>query len=249
MERQALQKWLFRIRVAALMIFPPLYSFSRLEGFCKKHLSKQPSAYLPRRFLANLYRDYGKNQEAKAEFLELRRLGCMTDTDCLDFGQVLFRLEEHAGVVEAMAPVIDRYPGLPNPNWYIAISYEKQEQFGKAARYIRRAIEAGLKQYEAYWHLGYCYASLGSRDEAIDAYRTALRYKPDSNELRRAIASQYISIGRSHLGENAALAVEHLRKALEVNPGDPEATGILAALRDTSPDAWESRKRDGKGTT
>lgn len=222
--------WFFRLKLTVLMLTPPLYSFQRLEEFLKKEIRRHPTAYLPRMSLANLYKDYSKNQDAKREFLELERLGCMTDNDRLDYGQVLYRLEDFTGVVQVVVPVIDRFPRVKNANWYLGASYEKEGQFEKAAEYIQKAIHAGLGSYETYWHLGYCYHRLGRFELAVEAYERAYRIRSDSVELRKAIALACVEMGRSLLAKDTKQATHQFKKALRFDPADQEARRALTGL-------------------
>lgn len=221
---------MFVVILVFKMLIPPMYSLERLEGYCKFRLRKNPTAYSPRWFLAELYRYYQKNEEAKREYLELRKLGYMTDKDRLRFGQVLFRLQDFQGVTEVMAPVIDKSPRDKNTNWYLGISYLKQNELEKAVMYLERAINAGIRRYEDYGNLGYCYDRLGEFDKATEAYSAALALRPDSREVRRNMALVYLKTAQPSVPGNLEAAERAVQKALDVDPGNAEALTLLEKL-------------------
>jgi protein O-GlcNAc transferase len=212
------------------MLIPPVYSLEKLEKYCRSRIKKNPKAYSPRSFLAQLYKDYKKNEEAKREYEEIKLLGHMTDEDWLNLGEVLFRLEDYQGVIETLAPIIDKYPRHKNANYCLGISYMKKEDFQNAVVYIEKLLVAGNRRYEDYWHLGFCYSHIGKLEEANEAYYKAFVMKPDSKELRHNIAANHVSIGRSFLDTDVVRAEREFKRALEINPGDSEAARMLVNI-------------------
>ncbi len=218
----------FAFLIGLKMLSPPIYSFSRLERSCRKWLEGNPSAYSPRVFLANLYKDYLKNEEAKSEFLEIQRLGYLTDRDRLTFGEVLYRLQEHEGVIETLSPIIDSYPNDKHANWYLGISYLELGNFGRASQYLERAISSGIRRPDDYWRLGICYDRIGELGKAAEAYQEALLGRPDSEDLKKNLTAVYVRLAKSLVETNPVQAERELRKAIELSPTDPEAVGLLA---------------------
>lgn len=171
------------------MLIPPFNSLRRLEKACKAWLRRNPEASFPMSFLADLYRFYEKNEEAKQEYMKLKHLGSMSDSDRLGLGEVLFRLEDYHGVIENASPILDKYPKRKNANWYLGRSYMKIGEYQKAAIYMENVILAGSKRYEDYWHLGDCYHYTGQFKKAREQYSKALSLNPGSQELKENIAS------------------------------------------------------------
>jgi len=220
----------FKVGICLRMIFPPLYSFQRLERYCRAKLAKDATAYLPRMFLANLYKDHLKNEEAKREFTEIRRLGQLTDQDRLNLGEVLYRLKDYQEAIEALTPVIERYRNEKHANWYLGISYFEIGNFGRARVYLERAVARGVQRRDDYWRLGVCYDRLGELQKATDAYVEALKDRSDSEDLKQNLASVYVRIGKSLMERNPEQAKRELRKALELRPGDQDAVQLLSIL-------------------
>ena len=179
------------------ILTPPVYSLERLEKHCRSWIKKYPMAYSPRWFLAQLYKDYKKNEEAKKEYEEIQLLGYMTDKDRIDFGEVLFRLENYQGAIQTLISVIDKYPRHKNANYFLGINYMKKEEFEKASVYLEKVILAGSRRYEDYWHLGFCFGNSGQLEKAREAYQNALILKPDSIELKKNLESIQMRIKRS----------------------------------------------------
>lgn len=217
----------FLIVIALKMLTPPIYSLERLEKYCREQIEKHPKAYSPRSFLAQLYKDYKKDEESMKEYEELKLLGYMEDDDWLNLGEILFRLENYQSVIETLAHIIDKYSKNKNANWFLGISYEKKGDYQKAVVYLKRIIAAGSRLYEGYWHLGICYSHLRNIEGAIDAYRKALAINSDSIELKKNLASVYIRRGQSLLDKDIKLAEQEFKKSLDIDPGNSEAIRIL----------------------
>lgn len=222
---------MFAATIVFKILIPPMYPLERLEKYCKSRLRKNPKAYSPRWFLAELYRYRQKNEEAKREYFELGKLGYTTDKDQLRLGQVLFRLEDFKGVIEVMAPVIDKYPTDKNANWYLGISYFRRNEFQEAILYLENAIKAGIRRYEDYGNLGYSYDRLGQLDKAIEAYRKALALKPDSGNVRRNMALAHLKNAQALVAKNLEAAEREVQMALDVDPANAEAIALLNRFR------------------
>jgi tetratricopeptide (TPR) repeat protein len=172
---------------------------------------------------------------AKREFLAIQELGYLSDRDALDFAQVLYRLEDFCAVVETLEPVIARIPQDRNANWYLGASYERQNRYDKGVEYIQSAVRAGLRAYEAFWHLGYCYHRLGEFEPALRAYEQALAVNPGSVELRQAIVSLLLEKGVALQSADAGLAAEQFQRVLDIDAKNQEARNRLMAMGYTVP--------------
>jgi len=76
-------------------------------------------------------------------------------------------------------------------NGYITDSlgwvYYKKNELGKAVRYLREAALAVPDDPTIAEHLGDALAKAGDREEALSAYRKALKLNPSSTDLPRKI--------------------------------------------------------------
>lgn len=249
----------FVVAIVLKMLTPPMYSLERLEQYCRSRLARNSRAYLPRWFLAGLYKDYQRHEEARNEYLEIKRLGYMGHQDLLGYAEVLFRLKDVDGVIETLAPTTDKYPQDRDANWYLGVCYIEKEDFEKAAHYLEKAVQTRRRHrvdywrpqfwvayllervkrsidvyrkggYEDYWRLGCCYDRLGQLNKAIEAYSAALVLKPDSGDVRRNMALAYIKSGQSFIPSDLEAAEREVRKALDVDPDNAEAVTLLEKL-------------------
>jgi tetratricopeptide (TPR) repeat protein len=190
----------FQILTILKMLLPPFASLERVERSCKAHIAKRPMAYAPREFLADTYRFYKKHEEAKREYLEIERLGYMTDRDRMNFAEVLYRLNEHRAVINTLSSIIEKYPKQVNANWCLGMSYMKTGEFGEAAQYLSQAEVAGNKRFEDYWRIGYCYARTKQYSKALSAYEKALALDPTKMEVKKSIewVEERIVANKSH---------------------------------------------------
>lgn len=226
-----LERASFLVGIVFRMLIPPFYFFDRLEKYSKARIKKNPKAYSPMLFLANLYKDYKKYEDSRKGFLEIKRLGYLDEDDILVLAEVLCRLQDYHAVIDILSPIIDKYPQKINANWCLGISYMKRNDFQKAVFYLQKIIDAGIKRFEDYWHLGYCYSQIGKLEEAKDAYSQALYLKPDSHELKQNIASIYLRKGYTFLDSDLAMAEKEFEKARGINPDDRKIMGILESVR------------------
>lgn len=213
------------------MFIPPFCSLERLEKSCKTWIKKNPQAYFPRSSLADLYRFYQKNEEAKKEYQEIQCLGLTKDSDLLGLSEILYRLKDYQGVIETLAPIIDKYPKHKNANWYLGVSYMEKEDYQNAIVYLERLITIGRGRYMDYWHLGYCYSHTDNIEKAEEAYKKALSMKPDSKELKKNLTSIYIRKGQSLLNSNLKESEMYFKKALALDPDNPDAIEMLNEIK------------------
>ncbi len=238
----------FIIDVLGKVLTPPEYSFDRLEEYCKSYIKKHPKDCLPRWFLAGLYKDFNKYEDAKKEYRQLQKMGCLTEKERLSFAEVLCRQKDHQGVKQLLVPVIERYPADRNANRCLGISYVRNQEFQKAVVYFEKAIAAGSPQDEDYWYAGLCYDRTGNLEKAEEAYAKGLSINPESKKLRKNLASVYIKKGQRLLDEDAgkrnpAEAEKAFNKALEINPDDPSALKLIRTIKNNDSRINKPKKR------
>jgi len=220
-------KTFFLVNAIVRILIPPFYSFERLEKYCKAQIEKYPKLFLPRWFLADLYKNNEKYEEARRVYNEIKKLGIMQQKELLDFGYILFKLEDYYAVVDTLLPIVDEKTNDKNSSWFLGVSLMKVGKYDKAIPYIERVIELGSRRYEDYWYLGFCYHQNKNYENALNNYRSALTLRPDSEELRKNMALAFIDKGKVIIDEDIELAEEDFRKALDINPNDSDATRLL----------------------
>lgn len=95
----------------------------------------------------------------------------------------------------------------------------------------QRAIEI-YPNPSSYTNLGTDYFYLERYEEAIEAYRAAIRMDPRDDLLYRNIGDAYLRVGReAEAHEQFETAIELLRKHLQVAPDDAQKLGRLAVCQ------------------
>lgn len=225
-----------RLKFHAIIIFkmlhPPVASLSRIEKCCKHWKEKNPLAYSPRETLADFYRAYGKNLEAKKEYVELQEMNYLTTRDKLRLAEVLFRLKDYQGVIDTSVPDIDAFPANNQANFYLGKSYSMVGELENALRYLNHMDDKAKGKFCAYWDLGYCYFKLNQLELAKTAYDKALTFLPDSAKLRHDTSVVYEKVGLDSLlvRGDVERAEKELRQALAIDPDHHEAKEILEKI-------------------
>ena len=94
----------------------------------------------------------------------------------------------------------DYFPALFNLGYF----YFKQDKMSDAEPLLRRAADAAGDNFNAYYLLGAACRSLGRSEDALRAWRSALRIQPDNLRLMQVMSVEY-SKGR-YFGDAAELA-------------------------------------------
>jgi tetratricopeptide (TPR) repeat protein len=121
-------------------------------------------------------------------------------------------------------------PGAPAPDskpkesWFDrAEALEKAQDWPGLLAWGRRWTQAEPGNDDAWFSLGFAYGNLGRNQEAITAYREALRLKPDFVEAWCNLGVAYRKLGRY------PEAIEAYREALRLKPDHAEAWNNLGA--------------------
>jgi tetratricopeptide (TPR) repeat protein len=94
---------------------------------------------------------------------------------------------------------------------WVQLSYWKN-----SATLFRRASAVVADNYIAYIHLGDGLSQQGNFTEAIDYYLSALRFRPDREDVHTNLGAAYAQAG------NIGAAIEHYYKALSLDPAKAE---------------------------
>jgi tetratricopeptide (TPR) repeat protein len=121
---------------------------------------------------------------------------------------------------KAVAILPDYAEGLNN----LGLVYEQAGRFDDAERTFKQLLTLYPDFAEARNNLGLLYLDTGRRDMAEAEFRTAMRSKPDLHQTYGNLGLVFLSKG------DRAGAAAMFRKVIELNPGDPDATRLLASL-------------------
>jgi tetratricopeptide (TPR) repeat protein len=100
-----------------------------------------------------------------------------------------------------------------------------REGFLAAAESFRRVLTIKKDEAGAYFNLGHCYDRAGEPERALEAFRSALRCRPEYAEAHTDLADLLIRKG------NDAEALEHLCYGIKLAlKDDPKVPGLLGPL-------------------
>jgi|GEM_PF-1174420 len=104
-----------------------------------------------------------------------------------------------------LGDAIVQCPNDPDINYKYALSLERFRKYEKALGYYQKAVLADPAMAKAYAGMGDVYIYLGLLDEAIDAYKNAVKYMPQNDRFegrysrlsikRKALRGEVLSVG------------------------------------------------------
>ncbi len=121
--------------------------------------------------------------------------------------------------------VLEADPGNAGVLANLAASLMQQRRVEEASRVMREALVRDPENARNYYNLGAMLAEQGRIDEALESFNKAAEKGLRSARVHVAAAKM-----RFRLGDRAG-AARDLEKALELEPGDAEATQLLQVLR------------------
>jgi len=96
-----------------------------------------------------------------------------------------------------------------------------EKEFEKAAVAYKKYLDANSKDDAAWFNLGRTYSKLLKDDLAEDAFREAVKLKPDDTEYQTELGAILIKLAKYHE------AVPVLKKALDIDPSNARAQDLL----------------------
>ena len=139
------------------------------------------------------------------------------------YGWVLDYLPGRVDEAErAERQALERDPGLPLANAYLAEILSDQGEWQDASTVARQALAASPDLMESHRAMGYVYESTANYDKAIEEYKAAVAIHPN-------LATLYISLGNNYraLGDVNG-AVDSYLRATALDPANPEPYSSIA---------------------
>lgn len=97
--------------------------------------------------------------------------------------------------IENFENAIELYPNFRDAHRNLAVAQVQSDQFDAAEPHLRRAIELGASDGITFGLLGYCHASAGRHQAALQAYRMAQLTMPDELQWQYGEAQALIGLG------------------------------------------------------
>ena len=104
-------------------------------------------------------------------------------------GKGLGDMKDYAGAEDALQKAIALAPSLDKAeHWfYVGVYRQEQRKFKEAAEAYRTTVELRPQDAAAHFSLGECLEASGDRKGAADAFREALRHRPDMAKARERL--------------------------------------------------------------
>jgi len=167
-----------------------------------------------------LFRE-GNPLPSLTEYTEAARYRPPTALDLEVVGSDYMLLEDYQSASKWLAKAVEADPTGALARFYLGRAEFNQKHFDQAARAFTECLKLDPKNVKAADNLGLTYEALGKTEEAIAAYRAAIRFQTGAPT---PAASPYLNLG-SLLVENlrADEALQYLVPAAQMLPSDSRA--------------------------
>ncbi len=199
-----------------------LKRFDEAVTYLERDLNRHPNDAVAHFGMGNLYEKTGKTDKAIAEYERALELDPKEAAAHLNLGAISM---ERGQSDEALAHfnAILKDDDVPM-QLRVAGLYRQQKEYRKAIIHYRTALAADPENAEAKKEVGQCYVALGNKyrddgsfDQAIEAYRQAVVYRPKDAAAHNSLA---VLLEREGSKQSIDEAVEHFKSAAELNPDD-----------------------------
>jgi tetratricopeptide (TPR) repeat protein len=181
------------------------------------HLQAGQKNYLDR---ANRLLDQERVAEAIPLLQQAVREYPNGDWAWLLLGKAFLKRSELPRAVEALRTAVRLAPNSVEAQFHLGLASFAQKDRRTAAACFLKVIE--LKpDAQAYYLLGHCLAQDGDRRNATNAFRKALRYRPNYSQAQLDLGTLLAQAGQT------IPAVVHLRSAVELDPANARAKKLL----------------------
>jgi tetratricopeptide (TPR) repeat protein len=242
-------------------------SFSDEEVLWRDTLAANPGAWAAHDRLAAMLLTQGREADALEHFRLAVQSEPLQPMARANYGYALSRVGRQDEAIEQYRIGL-RLENAPLLHTVLALTYANTDRYDESIEQCREALALDPASPQAYCALGYVLQKKGDLKGAVENLTRALQIDPDLHEGRIVLARTYMllkrdddalaqlreviraqpktawahaMIGSLLLDEkNPGEAIPHLRRALELNPADGEAAGLLR-------DALDPEKA-GRGT-
>lgn len=179
--------------------------------------------------LGEAYNSFGETKSARGAFEKAVALDPAFAPAQVNLGQVLVAASEFSAAanhLDRALQLLGTTQDAAYPHYLRAKVNTEENEFQKAAAHLNAAVTLRSDFPEAWSDLGQARKTLNDDAGALNAFRRAVEEGPGDAIAQYRLGSEYLHQGESHL------AVVHLQKALDLNPGDQSTLYVLqTALR------------------
>lgn len=127
---------------------------------------------------------------------------------------LFFQTQKTSYAVQAYQMSIKKFPNFLRAYKNLGLLYVQEGNYEEARKMLLKAIELGGGDGDLYGTLGFCYLNTGKYSNALESYKMAMIFMPDSRDWRLGKVQCLTNLGR-HVE-----AIEMLNHLIEETPGD-----------------------------
>jgi Flp pilus assembly protein TadD len=215
--------------------------YENLESLCRDTLRKNPSSWLARNNLGNIYMQRGDLQEAVAEFRIAHDAAPTYIETHLNLAIALMNLERFDESMHHARRAIEIDPHNSFGYHHLGGALLRAGRSGESIRWFGESLRREPGSLKSQLDLGIALARTGQSEEAIDWLESVLRDEPQNLTAHTNLGIALVQVGRLRD------AIGHLEEAARLDPENPivrqnlslareRARQVAPALGDSTPD-------------
>jgi eukaryotic-like serine/threonine-protein kinase len=151
-----------------------------------------PTAY---HWYSILLKNVGRNDEAAAMIKRARELDPLSSVIAVNVSRMYQLQRDHDASIENSLKIIELDPNFAPAYEYLALSYLKLGRNAEAIAAAEKAVDLSKRAGIAVGDLGYVYAAVGKRAEAIDKIKELEEKYTRKEAIGQYIAAVYVGLG------------------------------------------------------
>jgi tetratricopeptide (TPR) repeat protein len=129
-------------------------------------------------------------------------------------GNLFFQTQKNSYAIQAYKMAITKFPNFLRAYKNLGLLYVQQGDYAEAQKMLIKAIELGGGDGDLYGTLGFCYLNSSKYSNALESYKMAMIFMPESRDWRLGKVQCLTNLGQ-HIE-----AIEMLNHLIEETPGD-----------------------------
>jgi Flp pilus assembly protein TadD len=178
-----------RVRLAGRLLFAAVWItlgtrtlqrnslFASSTGVLRETLSARPTDELARGALMETLAREGHVDEARSLFVEGLRLKPNSASMYYTWGEIMAMVGETGDAIAMFREIIARDPGHHRAHRRLGVLLMQRGDAMEAVEHLSRGVQEGAEYYASYNNLGVALAAVGRTDDAVAAFRTAIRLR------------------------------------------------------------------------
>src|SRR5262245_25428617 len=158
-------------------------------------------------------------------------------TALLGLGQLKLNSGKSQAAIRTLEKALETAPGHLDARHLLARAYGLAKRYEDACRLFEVLVRERAQAADIWLGYAHALAKLGRADDAVTAYRRALKLNPDDHRLQLLVAEGFLSVGQI---ENAEA---HFRRCMSLKPDFGPPYHHLARLKRLTKDQFEEARR------